>query len=271
VLVAGWVGWWRCTSLVAGCPWLLWPDRVRIWTPSCPPQTAVIVQPVDVADRAAVAEAFAAAVDRAGPPATLVTCAGSIDGLGPVAEVDADQWWSGVAVDLRGTMLTAQEVLRWMLPLRRGRIVTVYGNLGDRGQPNLSAFAVAKAGVARFTETLANELAGTGVIVIGMHPGFVRSPMTEHLAWSDEGRRWLPSFSEHAERHWGTGQSAVALVDQILNAAADTLAGRVIHSDDNLGDLARRAAASPDRRFLRIQWAAVDEPPTSAGDRPQSD
>ena len=70
----------------------------------------------------------------------------------------------------------------------------MYGNLGDRGLPNVSAFAAAKAGVARFTETLANELDGTGVAVIGIHPEFVRTPMTERLAWSNEGRQWLPSF-----------------------------------------------------------------------------
>ena len=57
-------------------------------------------------------------------------------------------------------MLITQATLRSMLPLGSGRIVTVYGNLGDRGTPNLSAFSVAKAGIARLTETLANEVHG---------------------------------------------------------------------------------------------------------------
>src|SRR5579859_4482398 len=45
---------------------------------------------------------------------------------------------------------------------RLRRLVTVYGNLGDRQRGNVSAFAVAKAGIARLTESLACELAGTG-------------------------------------------------------------------------------------------------------------
>ena len=43
--------------------------------------------------------------------------------------------------------------------------MTVYGNLGDRQLGNVSAFGVAKAGIARLTESLACELDGTGVQV----------------------------------------------------------------------------------------------------------
>jgi NAD(P)-dependent dehydrogenase (short-subunit alcohol dehydrogenase family) len=54
-------------------------------------------------------------------------------------------------VDLRGTMLTAHCAIRRMLAAGGGRLVTIYGNLGDRQQGYVSAFAVAQAGVARLT------------------------------------------------------------------------------------------------------------------------
>lgn len=79
-----------------------------------------------------------------------------------------------------------------MIQQGAGRIVTVYGNLGDDGTGNVSAFAAAKAAIARFAETLVTELEGTGVVALCMHPGFVHTPMTEHLASSSDGRRWLP-------------------------------------------------------------------------------
>lgn len=211
------------------------------------------VKPADVTDPAAVRAAFDAAVQEVGPPTTVITCAGSIDSLGPVVDVDPDRWWSAVAVDLRGTMLIAQAALKSMLPLGRGRIVTVYGNLGDRGTPNLSAFSAAKAGIARLTETLANEVHGTGVVVVGMHPGFVRTPMTEHLASSEDGRRWVPGFGCRAEQNWGNGDSAVELLDKIMAGAADEMAGRIVHTGDNLAELAVRVAADADLRRLRLQ------------------
>jgi NAD(P)-dependent dehydrogenase (short-subunit alcohol dehydrogenase family) len=206
--------------------------------------------PADVTDPAAVANAFACAADEFGPPTTVVTCAGSIDALGPVAEVDPERWWTAVAVDLRGTMLTAQAALRWMLPTGRGRIVTIYGNLGDRGAPNLSAFAAAKAGVARLTETLANEVRADGITVLGMHPGFVRTPMTEHLAWGADATRWIPAFGAHAEKNWGTGTGAVELIDQIIAGAADHLPGRILYAGDDIATF--DAQATDDRRRLRI-------------------
>ncbi|MGQ0431606.1 MAG: SDR family NAD(P)-dependent oxidoreductase [Microthrixaceae bacterium] len=208
--------------------------------------------PADVTDPPAVRDAYDDATDAVGPPTMVITCAGSIDALGSVADVDPDRWWSAVTVDLRGTMLTAQAAARSMLTLGRGRIITVYGNLGDQGTANLSAFAAAKAGVARFTETLANELLSTGVTVIGMHPGFVRTPMTERLAWSEDGRRWLPGFAPRAEKNWGDGQPAIQLLDQVIAGAADELAGRILHAGDDLAELARRAAEDDDLRRLRL-------------------
>ena len=215
--------------------------------------TAVTVMALDVTDRAAVGAAFSSIVNDIGPLGTVITCAGSIDALGPVVDVDPDLWWSAVAVDLRGTMLVAQAALATMLPRRRGRIVTIYGNLGDRGGPHLSAFAVAKAGVARLTETLANEVKDMGVVVLGMHPGFVHTPMTERLARSEEGQRWLPRFGVRVEERWGDGESAVHLVEQILAGAADEFSGRTIYTGEDLQHLAERIALDPELRRLRLQ------------------
>lgn len=208
--------------------------------------------PMDVSEPASVSEGFAAAAQTIGPPAALLTFAGSTESIGPLAEADPEIWWSAVAVDLRGTMLAAQAALVSMLPTGRGRIVTVYGNLGDHGRPNVSAFACAKAALARLTETLANELAGTGVIALGLHPGFVRTPMTEHLAWSDPGQQWLPDFKEHAEANWGNADPALTAFERILAGDADSLAGRILYATDDVDRVCELAHTNPDLRRLRL-------------------
>lgn len=208
----------------------------------------------DVADPRRLAEGLSRAVGELGAPSLLVAAAGSIGALGPIAEVDPDEWWDAVSVDLRGTMLTVRTVLPFMLAGGSGRIVTVYGNLGDDGRRHVSAFAAAKAGIARFTETLAAELAGTGVVALGMHPGFVRTAMTEHLASSDPGRRWLPEFGPVAADRWGDGARAVDLLRRIVVGEADGLAGRIVHVGDDLAALTDAAAADPGMRRLRLGW-----------------
>ena len=99
----------------------------------------------DVTSAGEVEAAFARVDADLGTPQLVVACAGTADVLGPLWLADPQQWWQAVAVDLRGTMLTAQSAIRRMLAAGHGRLVTIYGNLGDRQQGYVSAFAVAKA------------------------------------------------------------------------------------------------------------------------------
>ena len=213
---------------------------------------AILALACDVTSAHAVEAAFDAVQAELGSPTLVVACAGTADVLGPLWSADPDKWWDAVAVDLRGTMLTAQSAIRRMLAAGVGRLVTVYGNLGDRQLGNVSAFAVAKAGIARLTESLACELDGTAVTVLGVHPGFVRTPMTEMLAFSKDGRGWLPGFGASAEQRWGDVSAAAELVTAIASGAADQLAGRILHPRDDLQALSESCRSDPDQRRLRL-------------------
>ena len=212
----------------------------------------LVAYPADVTSAGEVEAAFARVDADLGTPQLVVACAGTADVLGPLWLADPQQWWQAVAVDLRGTMLTAQCAISRMLAAGGGRLVTIYGNLGDRQQGYVSAFAVAKAGIARLTESLACELAETQVRVLGVHPGFVRTAMTEQLAWGQQGRAWLPGFSETAERRWADAQPAADLITAIALGAADQLTGRILHPRDDLSALTRQCQSQPGRRRLRL-------------------
>ncbi len=123
---------------------------------------------------------------------------------------------------------------------------------GRRQLGNVSAFAAAKAGVARLTETLACELAGTGVRVLGVHPGFVRTPMTEWLAQGEPGRSWLPGFGVSAEQRWGDARAAADLIEAIARGAADELTGRILLAGDDLATVAGRCRSDPGYRRIRL-------------------
>ena len=213
--------------------------------------------PADVTSAASVHAAFDAVQARFGPPTLVLTCAGTAGELGPAWSADPRAWWDAVAVDLLGTLLTAQSAIERMRAAGTGRLVTVYGNLGERQLGNVSAFAVAKAGIARFTESLACELDGTGVQVFAMHPGFVRTPMTELLAWGDRGRTWLPGFGQGVEQRWGDGGAAAELVAAIASGAADELTGRVLGQETI--STRWRAGAGPIPTTVGFASSATDE------------
>jgi NAD(P)-dependent dehydrogenase (short-subunit alcohol dehydrogenase family) len=203
---------------------------------------------------AEVENAFAAVDADLGPVTLAVACAGTEGPLGPLHLADPEAWWRAVEVDLRGSMLIARCAVGRMVRWRAGRFVMVYGNLGDRLGAYVSAFAAAKVGVARLTEVLAGEVEDSGVRVFGIHPGLVRTPLTERLAWGAEGKAWLPRFGIGVEDRWGDGGTAADLVEAIALGGADALSGRILHVGDDLAELAERCQVDQDLRRLRLRW-----------------
>ena len=70
-----------------------------------------------------------------------------------------------------------------------GAIVNVSSVLGRWASPSSSAYSVTKFALAGFTDSLRQELVGTGIHVMGVYPGFIRTPMTLPFV-SRESRRW---------------------------------------------------------------------------------
>jgi NAD(P)-dependent dehydrogenase (short-subunit alcohol dehydrogenase family) len=195
----------------------------------------------DVTHEDEVAAAVGEAERELGPIDLLVNNAGSCEALGPVWEVDPALWWRDVEVNLRGTFLCSRAVLPGMLRRRSGRIInfSTYGTI--RPDPYRSAYASAKLAVLRFTDTLAAELAGRGVIVFAMTPGTVHTEMIDTLAAVAAERDWPVDWPDPATREFLPPERAGELVVFLASGRADALAGRFLHPLDDVADLVERA------------------------------
>jgi 3-oxoacyl-[acyl-carrier protein] reductase len=136
---------------------------------------------IDVSDSAAVRDAVADLTRRAGRLDVLVLAAGICRDA--VLWKMTDEAWSRVIdVDLSG----AAHVLRAAAPaLRRrrgGRVILISSINGRRGKFGQSNYAAAKAGLIGLARSAARELAGSGVTVNVVEPGFTATPMTAGLA-----------------------------------------------------------------------------------------
>jgi NAD(P)-dependent dehydrogenase (short-subunit alcohol dehydrogenase family) len=85
-----------------------------------------------------------------------------------------------VTVNLLGSFLTAREMLR-RLDGHEGVIVNIASLAGMIALPRRNAYAASKAGVVSLTKSLATELAGRGVRVCAVAPGYVSTPMVQAL------------------------------------------------------------------------------------------
>ena len=132
---------------------------------------------VDVADKAQV-EALVSRVVAAHDRLDILINNAGITRDALAMRMKEEDWDLVMRVNLRGTFLPSQAVIRPMRKRRWGRIVNTssIAALGNAGQANYSA---SKGGVISLTRTLALELASSGITVNCVAPGAITTPMLE--------------------------------------------------------------------------------------------
>lgn len=137
-----------------------------------------VATPVDVTDGAAVEQAVAEIERGLGPVDLLVKNAAVAGPVGLTWEVEPEEWWRAVEINLRGPFLCARAVLPGMIARRCGRIVNVASFAGVYRWSEVTAYAVSKAAVIKLTENLAVEAKDAGVQVFAVHPGILQAGLT---------------------------------------------------------------------------------------------
>lgn len=140
-----------------------------------PPSIARV--PIDLADRASIAAAFASALETLGGLDVLVTAGALKGGSGNAAEVTDEAWDRYIAVNLTGTFLCCRAAARAMIAGGRGgRIITIGSVNSYVSEPGAAPYVAAKGGVAMLTRALAVDLADQGILVNMIAPGPVAVP-----------------------------------------------------------------------------------------------
>lgn len=130
----------------------------------------------DVADADAVAALADAAEEWLGNPVDLVVNNAGIGAGGAViGETPLELWHRTLDVNLWGVIHGCHVFAPRLRAAGRGGIVNVASAAGFAAAPRMSAYNVSKAAVLALSETLAAELAGTGVGVTVLCPTFVKT------------------------------------------------------------------------------------------------
>ncbi len=149
---------------------------------------AVPIHLEDVADPESVAAAFAEADAELGGVDILVNNAG-IDGKRALcAESDPAAWRRVIEVDLIGPYHCAREAVKRMIAQKRGVIVNVTSVHEAIPWTGYSAYTAAKAGLSMFTRTLAQETAESGVRVVSIAPGAIKTPINADVWQNPAGK-----------------------------------------------------------------------------------
>jgi len=179
---------------------------------------------LDVADSASVSALFESLDGESRNPGILVNNAGiTRDNL--LARMNEDDWDAVLNTDLTSLFRVCKAGVRHLMKARGGRIINITSVVGATGNAGQSNYAAAKAGIIGFTRALARELAGRGITVNAVAPGFIDTDMTAEL--SDKHRELL--LADIPMKRLGTPADVAAAVAFLASPAAAYITGETLH------------------------------------------
>jgi len=134
---------------------------------------------LDVRDAAAIRVAAADFVARAGVPDIVIANAGVSRGTLTEYAEDIEAFQQVMDVNVLGMAKTFQPFIVPMRAAQRGKLVGIASVAGFRGLPGSEAYSASKAAAISYLESLRVELRDSGIKVVTICPGYIRTPMTD--------------------------------------------------------------------------------------------
>ena len=156
----------------------------------------------------------------------LVANAGAIVRKGAL-DTSLEEWQGLIDLNLTSVFLLAQAAARRMVEQGGGAIVLLASMMSFTGGFNVAAYAATKGGVAQLAKALSNELAGRGVRVNAVAPGYVETEMTASI---EEWRR-AEIDARIPMGRWARPEEIAGVIAFLLSDDARYVTGTVIPVD----------------------------------------
>jgi len=183
----------------------------------------------DVSQRADVETFIERTVQELGRLDVLVNNAGiTRDGL--LVRMSEEQWDRVLDINLKGAFFGCQAAAKVMMRARSGRIVNVASISGLTGNAGQANYAASKAGIIALTKSAARELAGRGIRVNAVAPGFIATDMTAEMP--EKARQAF--LQGIALQRAGTPEDVANVVCFLSSAESDYVTGQCIVVDGGL-------------------------------------
>ncbi|MEI7694684.1 MAG: SDR family oxidoreductase [Chlorobium sp.] len=152
----------------------------------------------DVVVMADVERLITVACEKFGKVDCFINNAGISDPFKSITDSDPDEWAKVIDTNIKGTYNGCRAAISYFLREKReGKVINLAGSGTDRtsNTPWISAYGATKAAIARFTYAVAAEYRHTGISVMLLHPGLVRTAMVSADNPTPELSRQLSTFT----------------------------------------------------------------------------
>ena len=152
-------------------------------------------------------------------------------GISPIVggprQTEASVWRQIMEVNLTGAFLGARAAARVMVD--GGRLIFTGSVLGERPRRGLTAYSASKAGVVGVAKGLALDLAGAGITVNVVAPGWFDSPMAD--SWKHSPTRSAAITGHTAQQRWGAPADLAGAYQFLVSDASAFITGTVLSVD----------------------------------------
>lgn len=133
---------------------------------------------LDVRDATAVRDAANDFMARVSVPDIVIANAGVSRGTLTEYAEDIDAFQQVMDINVLGMVKTFQPFVHAMRLAKHGKLVGIASVAGFRGLPGSGAYSASKAAAISYLESLRVELQGSGIQVVTICPGYIKTPMT---------------------------------------------------------------------------------------------
>lgn len=220
---------------------------------SASPGQKILAQTADVSVESDVQNVVKQALDQLKGCHILVNNAGVYGPKGEIDSVDWADWVKAIEINVYGSVLMSRAVLPHFKAQGYGKVIQLSGGGATNPLPRISAYAVSKAAIVRYAETLAEEVRGNGIDVNCIAPGALNTRMLDEIleAGPDKVGQVFYERSLKQKETGGAGlDKGAELALFLASSVSDGITGKLIsavwddweHWPDHLSELSNSDA-----------------------------
>ena len=130
---------------------------------------------------------------------------------------------------LSSAFLTGREVARRMVQRRSGKIINICSLQSEVTRPGITPYAATKGALKMLTKGMCADLAGSGIGVNGIGPGYFETEMTAALVADEQFSAWVRGRTPAGR--WGNVADLVGTLIFLASPASDFVNGQIIYVD----------------------------------------